>query len=174
MRTTFAAIGVACALGLAGCASGSSATNADAVNETAPPSPSVELAPAESDALITVVGGDGATISFDELETLPVHEIEVFEPFVEADTTFQGPKLVDVFAALALESGSVEVLALNDYGYTAGTDEWPADALLATREDGEPIAVEDGGPFRVVFPDGSPWAVELETWVWSIDRFVLG
>jgi len=161
-------------LGAAGFALSACSSGADASGPAASVVPVAEALPAaEVDATISVVGGDGQVMSWAEVEELGMTELAIFEPFIEEDTVFQGPLLSEVFAALGIVEGSVEVLAVNEYGFTADVAEWPIDAVLATRERGEPIPGESGGPFRVVFPDDSEWVDNFDAWVWSVDRFVI-
>lgn len=147
------------------CASSSSADEGAAT---------LDLPPVESEATLTVVGGSEKVMTFADLEALPMHEISIVEPFIEEETVFQGPRLADVFDLAGITAGDVEVLAINDYGYTLSVADWGGDALLATRENGQLIDLDTGGPFRVVAADGTTIAADLGAWVWSIDRLVVG
>ena len=41
-------------------------------------------------------------------------------------------------------------------------------ALIATQRDGAPIPYDQGGPVRIVFPDGTPLSSNLDAWNWSL------
>ncbi len=41
-------------------------------------------------------------------------------------------------------------------------------ALIATKRDGAPIPYDQGGPIRIVFPDGTPLSSNLDAWNWSL------
>ena len=43
-----------------------------------------------------------------------------------------------------------------------------SEALIATRRDGAPIPYDQGGPIRIVFPDGTPLSSVLDAWNWSL------
>jgi DMSO/TMAO reductase YedYZ molybdopterin-dependent catalytic subunit len=45
-----------------------------------------------------------------------------------------------------------------------------SDAIIAVGQDGGDIPVDQGGPIRIVFPDGTPGSTRLEAWNWSIER----
>jgi hypothetical protein len=40
--------------------------------------------------------------------------------------------------------------------------------LIATRRDNAPIPYDQGGPIRIVFPDGAPLSSVLDAWNWSL------
>jgi hypothetical protein len=70
------------------------------------------------------------------------------------------------------ENSSVDTIALNDYRYSDSVgDLIAAGAILAYLEDGEPIAMDRGGPVRLVYAESSPYFTELEAWNWSL-RFI--
>jgi len=41
-------------------------------------------------------------------------------------------------------------------------------ALIATARDGAPIPYDQGGPIRIVFPDGNPLSSVLDAWNWIL------
>jgi DMSO/TMAO reductase YedYZ molybdopterin-dependent catalytic subunit len=66
-------------------------------------------------------------------------------------------------------SATINTVALNDYEYTSEAQPMiTSDALLATQRDGVPIPYDQGGPVRLVFPDGTPLSRVLDAWNWSL------
>ena len=43
-----------------------------------------------------------------------------------------------------------------------------SNALIATTRDNGPIPYDQGGPIRIVFPDGTPLSSVLDAWTWSL------
>ena len=44
----------------------------------------------------------------------------------------------------------------------------PPSALVATKRDDAPIPYNQGGPIRLVYPDGSKLSSVLDAWNWSL------
>lgn len=168
-RAATAAVALSTALTLVGC------------SETPDPTPVESLpaafddgVPAPAGEVVLTLETDDATVEWDlaTLEELPLHELELFEPFVEEDLRFTGPLWIDVLRAsgVELEEGrAVELVALDEYVSVVPAD---LDALegvmLATREEGEAIPLERGGPIRLVYPPDNETGKNLNAWIWSI------
>ncbi|WP_380169393.1 molybdopterin-dependent oxidoreductase [Jannaschia sp. R86511] len=163
---------------LAGCGAAEAAAPAGPADD----GPSLTVAdvpagPAE-DVVLTLLGGadngaagEGVALSLEQVEQLGTRELEVYEPFLEQDVSFTVVPLADVLALAELDPDvtTLHTIAYNEYAVdiTRETAETPG-AWLATRADGEPIAVADGGPTRVVFTDEHPEAGDEALWIWSI------
>ena len=95
------------------------------------------------------------------------------EPFVRQRQTFTGVPLARVLERADIPgTATLLTIALNDYRYTATVSDLVAsEAIVATRRDGVPIPYDQGGPVRLVFPDGSALAEELDAWNWSLAEF---
>jgi len=137
-----------------------------------------QLAPivAEVDTgLIFTDGDDSVVLSLSDLEAIEVVQVELFEPFVAATSTFQGPTVAAVFASLGWPTdGDVHMWAINDYAYDmSAADLIEGDAMIATRENGVTIPIEAGGPARIVFPNWSAAHQLEDAWVWSLGSFNL-
>jgi hypothetical protein len=165
---------VAAAL-LAGCSSAAPATT---TSPTPTPSASNPYGAAAIDPLgpdepvLVVTGGSAGTVELtvDELEALGTTTVTVYEPFVKTQQTFTGVPLSAVFDRAGISADQqVDTIALNDYVYSdlAGDLE-ASDGLVATRREGEPIPYDQGGPVRLIFPDGSALAGDLDAWNWSV------
>jgi len=134
------------------------------------------LAPVESQAVLEFVGnGTSTTFTLGELESIEMVQVELYEPFVEANSTFQGPTAAAVFEKLGWDPAArVHILAINDYAFDMPVaDLIEGDAMIATRENGAEIPIEAGGQARIVFPDWSPVHTLEDAWVWSLERFEL-
>lgn len=111
------------------------------------------------------------------LESLGLVTVTLFEPFVSESVEFSGVPLNDVLAAIGVEDAApLTWTALDDYQvhFTLG-EVAPENALLATRQEGEPIAIEDGGPIRIVFADDSgPIGGDSNEWIWSLSVLDVG
>lgn len=160
---------------LAGC---SSAAPAAPTSPTPTPSASNPYGAAAIDPLgpdepvLVVSGGSAGTVELTlaELEALGTTTVTVYEPFVKTQQTFTGVPISAVFdrAGIAADQ-QVDTIALNDYVYSdlAGDLE-ASDALVATQREGGPIPYDQGGPVRLIYPDGSTLAGNLDAWNWSV------
>lgn len=43
-----------------------------------------------------------------------------------------------------------------------------SNVIIATQRDNVPIPYDQGGPTRIVFPDGTPLSSVLDAWNWSL------
>ena len=60
--------------------------------------------------------------------------------------------------------------ALDDYHVTLPLAQLAASgAVLATRSGGRAIAIDEGGPVRLVFPGGTRLGRNSDNWIWSVD-----
>jgi len=79
-----------------------------------------------------------------------------------------------VTAAAALQAGvpdtaTIDTGALNDYHYASAVRSLVASqALIATKLNDAPIPYDQGGPIRIVFPDGTALSSVLDAWNWSL------
>jgi hypothetical protein len=106
------------------------------------------------------------------LDRLGLTEMSVYEPWVKADVVFQGVWLADLIKLAQPDGGaqSVHLTALDDYQIDLSmADVMAGGVLLATKTgDGSTIAVEDGGPVRIVFAPGTPSGSSADQWIWSL------
>jgi len=140
------------------------------------PTDRAQFAPIESNAVIEFENGDTVvTLTIADLEAIDMMRTDLYEPFVESDSDFEGPSVAAVADSLGWPAhGTVHMLALNDYAYDMPlADLVASDALIATREHGEEIPISRGGPARIVFPDGTQASPIEDAWVWSLERLTL-
>jgi hypothetical protein len=164
-------------IALLGAACGTSEA-APALTET-PPAAVTSLAdiPAAEDPIVTVRPSEGEAVGLDlaGLDQLRQVELTIYEPFEEGDVTFSGVVVSDLLSLFeADEVGTAQFLALDDYEVELSlADVSSSGVVLATRQDGKEIAIEDGGPTRLVFPDGSEVGRNTDLWVWSLKHITL-
>lgn len=138
---------------------------------------------AEVVSLVGAIGkrNDGPRLSFDlpTLERLGLVRYAVRDPWDQRRIVFTGVLLADLLdvADVPATARRLRLTALDDYETTieiADARRWPI--LLATRADGDPIAVAAGGPTRIVFPYGQ---YEFDRgrydaqWIWSVESIVV-
>jgi len=175
-----ASVAVVAALSLTACASSSDGGSSAAASTSASASPS-ETNPygasvvdplGADEPVITLSGGTAGKVGLTlaELEALGTVTVTVNEPFVKKQQTFTGVLLSAVLDRDGIASTqTIDTIALNDYEYSSLASTLEAsDAILATQRDGEPIPYDQGGPVRLIYPDGSELAGVLDAWNWSL------
>lgn len=181
-RTLRAAASVAlCALvlGLAACSKSESSTSTTvkagkATTTTNPYGAGVVDPPGPTDTVLTVTGPGGTkTFTLDQLTALGTKDLTIYEPFVKRNIAFTGVPMAAIFGTVGI-SGDVKVdtKALNDYSYNKSTaaDFTGSDGLIAVAQEGKPVPVDQGGPIRIIFPNGTPLAKNLDAWNWSLSE----
>ena len=116
--------------------------------------------------------GDVLQLGVDTLDQFRLMKVNVYEPWAKERMGFQGVWLADVLDAAGVDGSAsgVHVAALDDYGVDLTMAEIDAGGiLLATKsQDGSPIAIDEGGPTRVVFLDGVGSGASPDQWIWSL------
>lgn len=132
--------------------------------------------PPGADEAILTVDGKGADGSFTtaEFKALGATELTIAEPFIKQTQVFVGVPLQVLVDQLGLARESdLLTVALNDYRWTGNVGELlDSDALIAYQVDGRDIGYDEGGPLRLVFPDGSSLSTNLDAWNWSLSQLV--
>ena len=142
-----------------------------------------DTVPTPTDEVILTVSGDIAThnvaetLQFDmaTLESLPLAQYTVHDPWLNEDITYKGILLSDFVTVLAVGDGAtaLHITALDNYEVDislADIETWPI--LLATQSNGDYMTVENGGPVRVAFPYHAYEEIDPVThddlWIWNI------
>ena len=135
---------------------------------------------APGDVVLTVTYGDGSgrpkrEITFAELLALPKAGFETTTVWTNGPQTFEGVWLADLVAELGVESGSMEMLALNDYLVDFEVDGLAErKALVAYRHNDELMSPRHKGPLWIVFPydEGPQFRTEITyvSSIWQLDR----
>lgn len=127
--------------------------------------------PAPDETVLTVtVGGVDRNYSLEQLAQLGATTVTVYEPFIQTDATFTGVELSVLFEESAITGeDSVKTIALNEYSYSNTAAAFAgSDAILAYKQNGMPIAMDRGGPIRIVIPNDKPLSKVLDAWNWSL------
>jgi len=107
---------------------------------------------------VTLLGGE--VINFDRaaLDALPQESFATSTIWTEGLKKFGGPSLRAVLGAAGIESGTLKLIAVNDYAVTMDAKDALATVpIIATRIDEEPFSRRDKGPLWLVYPyDLSP------------------
>lgn len=137
--------------------------------------------PAAQGKIVLDVWGDisksnssrGLKLDLATLESMPMTEATLYEPFVRADVSFTGVLLSDFLETAGSDPGATGIFmkALDDYSVETSIDDaLAASAMLATQEEGSAIKLRNGGPVRLVFLEDSGIATNTDMWIWSVNR----
>lgn len=140
------------------------------------PVPTGEQAVTMSGAINTANVGDDLVLDIATIERLGLVRAEVFEPFEDDDVTFTGVDLADVLALAdpLADATEVHMRAVDDYEVTFTIEDIRAGGMiLATQAEGQPLAIESGGPARVIFLDQTPGAENTDLWIWSVTEITV-
>ena len=130
--------------------------------------------PGPNDPVLTVTGTNGTLHAYTltTLQTLGTTQATIYEPFIKHNQTFTVIPMKTLLDAAGLTGNQwVKTHALNDYTYPNTATYFDSNnALLAFKADGTNIPIDKGGPIRIIFPDNSPAATNLDAWNWSLDK----
>lgn len=92
-----------------------------------------------------------------DLDNLPQQSIETHSPYYKGSIEFSGPVLADLLNSVAggdiEDNTKVSLYALNNYFvHTTMGELKEADALLATRKEGDRLSIRERGPYWVILP----------------------
>jgi hypothetical protein len=165
----------ACGSSGGGTTSSSAPTGSPSTATTANPygTPPPVDPPGPNDAILKVSGGTAGTVTYtlSQLESIgSLQTVTIYEPFRKTNETFKAVALKDVLSAAGIsDSQFIDTLALNNYKYDDLAGKFTAsDALIATEVDGKQIPIDQGGPIRIIFKDGTPESTNLDAWNWSL------
>ena len=117
------------------------------------------------------VGAHTTKVDFATLDKAAREELAIYEPFLKRDVRFTVIPMSALLPRLGVPASATKVYmhALDDYHVNLPLDAVGKEGFLATRMNGKPIAVADGGPARLVLKGGK-LASNTDNWIWSIDR----
>jgi hypothetical protein len=115
--------------------------------------------------------GKVVKLSMNALKKLGASEISIYEPFVKSRQKFTVIPLAKIFKLVGISPASQVITdALNDYIYTNTAKNFTdSNGVLAIARFGKPIPYDQGGPIRILFPDKTPLASNLNSWNWSLN-----
>jgi hypothetical protein len=106
------------------------------------------------------------------LDRLDQVRVRVYDPWVKQTVEFRAVSLQDLLAlaGASATATTLHITALDDYQVDlALTDVRAGGVFLATRSaDGSGLAIEKGGPIRIVFADGVAAGANPDQWIWSL------
>lgn len=130
-------------------------------------------APAANEPILSVTTSAGtATFTVAQFRSLGATKVTLDEPFVKKQQTFVGVPFAAIVAKTGMNSNAqVLTVALNDYRWTGSVaDMIASQALVAYEVDGRSIGYDEGGPIRLVYPNGTALATNLDAWNWSLSE----
>lgn len=114
-----------------------------------------ETAPVADKVVLTVTAADGAKKDFTraDLEALGTTVTRTATPWHDGVQTFEGPALDKILAAAGAKGVRAQVTALNKYTIEVPVEDFAKHGvILATKRNGEAMAVKDKGPLFVIYP----------------------
>ena len=128
--------------------------------------------PAGPNEIILVIskGTRKVEFAYPRLLKMKQQSITIYEPFLKKRQAFSVIPLKTLFTFVGIKGGDkVITTALNDYIYTNTAAQFiAADGYLAIKRDGVAIGYDQGGPIRIIYPNKSKWAKNLDAWNWSL------
>ena len=128
--------------------------------------------PNPTDPILTVTNHSKVLhMTLNDLKKLGTTQISIYEPFVKTKQTFTVVSLLKIFKAAGITSKSSLITdALNDYIYRDTAQHFlDSNGQLAIARFGAAIPYDQGGPIRIIFPDGTTLSKNLNAWNWSLD-----
>jgi hypothetical protein len=130
-------------------------------------------------ALLTISGkidavnkGDAMVLDKPAVAGLAKLDLSFNDPFQKKTLALKGVWMADLLAAADVtdDAQKIHMTALDDYVVDFTMDEvWAGGMFLAVADQqGEPLTLENGGPTRVVFVDGTPAGANSDKWIWSL------
>lgn len=132
--------------------------------------PTIDPAAPNEVILVISKGTRRAEFAYPRLLKMKSQTITIYEPFLKKNQRFTVIPLKNLFTLVGIKDGDkVITRALNDYIYTNTAERFiAANGYLAIKRDGVAIGYDQGGPIRIIFPNNSKWAKNLDAWNWSI------
>lgn len=124
-----------------------------------------------NDPVLTITNGKKSkNFTLKSLVAMHPTVISIYEPFVKKRQKFSVIPLATLFKLLGIPtSARVATKALNAYVYSNTVSGFvKAKGYLAIKLNGADIPYDQGGPIRIVYPDGSIWAKLADPWNWSL------
>jgi hypothetical protein len=120
-------------------------------------------------------GNSGPTttkLDYATIDGLAHEQVTIYEPFLKHEVSFTAVRVSDFLrlAGFPASASRLRLHAVDDYHVSLGVSALSADAFLATRAGGKPVAIAKGGPVRLIFRGKGALAANSDNWIWSIDR----
>jgi hypothetical protein len=136
--------------------------------------PIEKLPAARGKVVLRIAGGKAGsakTVDFATLDRIARERVKIRDPFLKRDVTFTAVRMSDLLSAAGVPASATSLHghALDDYHVDLPIAALRSNGLLATRMNGKPIAIADGGPIRLVFTGKSRVGDNTDNWIWSLD-----
>lgn len=140
----------------------------------------VPAALAQTLTIVDETGDAPVTIelTLEEIEAMERHEIRTNTVWTDRTITFSGVRPATIAELISGAFTEVQATALNEFSvFVPLADFAPdADVIIATRADGEPMAVRDNGPFWLMFNfdtlDQAGRTAAEQRSIWQLSRLV--
>lgn len=139
------------------------------------PAAMAQSASSDQAVILTVDGAVKARTDFTRagLEALGLATIKTTTPWHDGVQIFEGVPLDKLMKAVEAKGTKVNVVALNRYTMEIPIADFAAHGvILATRHNGQPMAVRDKGPLFVIYPYDEKPELRTETYygrsVWQV------
>lgn len=176
MRIRLAAAIAALAIAAASCGADTEAPSV--AREVGPvPVPAGEVVLTVSGAVDQPNVGDEVHADLEGLESLGTVDVVIFEPFISEEVMFTGVPLETVLHSFGVDAATPLVWrALDSYEVNYSLADLEGEgAILATRQDGGPIGIADGGPIRIIFTESDgELGQNTNEWIWSLAHVDVG
>ncbi|MDA5565159.1 hypothetical protein OW493_13690 [Cobetia sp. 14N.309.X.WAT.E.A4] len=125
-----------------------------------------------------VNAGDEAHFDRAMLQALPQRETVTTTPWHDGEVSFSGPLGSALMEAVGVDSGTMRIVALNDYAANAPVqDYFDYPVILAMQAEGKRLRVRDNGPIFIIYPfSEQPDLLNEEIMtrsVWQVKRIVI-
>jgi hypothetical protein len=122
------------------------------------------------------VGTDTTKVDFQTIDRLARKQVTIYEPFLKRDVTFTAIPAADFLQAAGFppSAAHVQMRALDDYEVNLVAAGVRSAGMLATRMNGKPMTIAQGGPVRLIFTGKGHLAVDSDNWIWSIKTIRAG
>lgn len=130
----------------------------------------------EQSVLTLVVDSQKYPVTLAELENMPMYQASL-KTYWGMSGVFQGVRMSDFLARFKIGKNTKHLVfhALDNYTSALSFGEFSkSSAMLATRLNGQPIALTNKGPFILLWPEKAESALNgtstLSSWIWSISE----
>jgi hypothetical protein len=131
----------------------------------------------KSDQIVLTIVTDSQkkhSVTLSELESLPMYQTTL-KTYWGMSGVFQGVRMSDLVARFKIGRNTRHLVfrALDNYASALSFGEFSkSSAMLATRLNGQPIALDNRGPLILLWPEKDVSALNgsatLSSWIWSI------
>ncbi len=117
-------------------------------------------------------------LTITDLTSLPIHQFSTHTNWTDGVQNFTGVALNTLLESIGVDTGEVEMIALNDYSIILQVDDpTNAGAMIAYLQNGAPMTPRGKGPLWLVYDFDSEARFRTETIfsrsIWQLDRMII-